>query len=161
MILGNEVISFFDISSVGQVVDVNRSNKGTRSGGIGRFSTMVVVGNFAVRSSPTPWPLQRNITVSCVCCLQYCNVLLGLSSCAVRLCGSSAGCVGNGRRQVGRAGGLCQEGLCSGTTRLLILSLYSQDFMQGSTLPDMTACVGVAALFLSAGCSCKVLRGET
>jgi hypothetical protein len=34
-----------------QVVDVNRSNKGTRSGGIGRFSTMVVIGNFAVRSS--------------------------------------------------------------------------------------------------------------
>ena len=31
-----------------QVVDVNRSNKGTRSGGIGRFSTMVVVGNFQV-----------------------------------------------------------------------------------------------------------------
>ncbi|BDA50595.1 probable 30S ribosomal protein S5 [Coccomyxa sp. Obi] len=30
-----------------QVVDVNRSNKGTRSGGIGRFSTMVAVGNFA------------------------------------------------------------------------------------------------------------------
>ena len=33
-----------------QVVDVNRSNKGTRSGGIGRFSTMVVVGNYNVRS---------------------------------------------------------------------------------------------------------------
>ena len=31
-----------------QVVDVNRSNKGTRSGGIGRFSTMVVVGNYKV-----------------------------------------------------------------------------------------------------------------
>ena len=34
-----------------QVVDVNRSNKGTRSGGIGRFSTMVVVGNYKVGQS--------------------------------------------------------------------------------------------------------------
>lgn len=95
------------------------------------------------------------------CCLQYCNVLLGLSSCAVRLCGGSAGCVGNGRRQVGRAGGLCQEGLCSGTTLLHILSLYSQDFMQASTLPDMTAVGGWLLLFLFAGSLCKVLRGET
>ena len=27
---------------------MNRSNKGTRSGGIGRFSSMVVVGNYQV-----------------------------------------------------------------------------------------------------------------
>jgi small subunit ribosomal protein S5 len=31
-----------------QVIDVNRSNKGTRSGGIATFSAMVVVGNFMV-----------------------------------------------------------------------------------------------------------------
>ena len=30
---------------------MNRSNKGTRSGGIGRFSTMVVVGNYKVGQS--------------------------------------------------------------------------------------------------------------
>ena len=39
-------LTFHDV----QVVDVNRSNKGTRSGGIGRFSTMVVVGNFQVHT---------------------------------------------------------------------------------------------------------------
>ena len=39
------VSSFHDV----QVVDVNRSKqRGRGSGGIGRFSTMVVVGNFQV-----------------------------------------------------------------------------------------------------------------
>ncbi len=32
-----------------QVVDVNYSNKGTRTGGVGTFSSMVVVGNYRVR----------------------------------------------------------------------------------------------------------------
>ena len=38
-----------------QVVDVNRSNKGTRSGGIATFSAMVVIGNFAVRHHAWSW----------------------------------------------------------------------------------------------------------
>lgn len=34
-----------------QVVDVNYSNKGTRTGGVGTFSAMVVVGNYRVRQA--------------------------------------------------------------------------------------------------------------
>ena len=34
-----------------QVVDVNYSNKGTRTGGIGSYSAMVVVGNFKACSA--------------------------------------------------------------------------------------------------------------
>ena len=35
-----------------QTINVNRSSKGTRSGGIARFSAMLIVGNYKVGSVP-------------------------------------------------------------------------------------------------------------
>lgn len=57
-----EWLSFFRA----KVVDVNRTSRGSPTGGIGRFSAMVVVGNSNVRPF-TPLPPQIETCNSSIC----------------------------------------------------------------------------------------------